>query len=113
MIPPAFVTSAIRTAVSYAVAWLLSLPFAGPAEQLLGVSSTTARTRVVAAGVFVVGTLWYLLVRALEAKWPAAGWLLGVPAKPAYSAEDLEDLTLRAPAPLQARGPAPPGPTAS
>jgi len=34
--------------------------------------------------VFLVALIWYIGVRALEAKWPKLGVLLGVPSKPVY-----------------------------
>lgn len=81
-----YVTSGIRTLVPYLVAYLLSLPFAGPILTAVGWDSATAEQRLDAAFVFVVGTLWYLLARALEKKWPKVGVLLGIPAKPTYTA---------------------------
>lgn len=37
--------------------------------------------------VFLVALIWYVVVRALEHKWPKLGWLLGVPKKPVYSSD--------------------------
>lgn len=34
--------------------------------------------------VFVVGSLYYFIVRKLEARWPKLGWLLGSPSVPVY-----------------------------
>lgn len=82
------VTSATRTVAAYLIAWLLSLPFAGPVITLFGVTTETARDRLTAGAVVVFGTVYYIVVRALEEKWPIVGVLLGVPAKPSY------DLTL-------------------
>ena len=40
---------------------------------------------IVAGSTFGVGYGYYVIVRALEQKWPKLGRLLGVPAKPTYS----------------------------
>lgn len=81
----AYLTSLIRTGTGYAVAWLLSLKFAGPALSLFGVSSATGRERLTAGLVLVLGTVYYALVRYLERRWPQLGVLLGIPSKPTYA----------------------------
>jgi hypothetical protein len=92
-----FVTSLIRTGSSYAVAWLLSLKFAGPVLEATGVDSATAKERMTALFVFTLGTAWYFVVRLAEHRWPQIGVLLGVPAKPTYGpAEDTGDGTVPA-----------------
>lgn len=80
-----YITSAIRTATSYLVAWLLSLAFMPHLLAYLGVNSTNAKEWMSALITFGLGTLWYLIVRALEHKWPKFGVLLGVPIKPTYA----------------------------
>lgn len=79
-------TSGIRTASAYLVAWLLSLKFAGPVLTLFNVGSATARERLTSLAIFVIGTIYYLVVRILEEHFPKVGVLLGVPSKPTYSA---------------------------
>lgn len=51
-----------------------------------GVHIPVAYEPVIDAGAaFVIGTGYYLLVRAIEVKFPKVGWLLGVARKPVYS----------------------------
>lgn len=73
------VTSFIRTAVPYVVgavvAWLTQKGVHVPDSAVA--SATSAVT-------FVVGTSYYVLVRALEHRWPKFGYFLGVPVKPTY-----------------------------
>lgn len=87
-------TSAIRTASAYLVAWLLSLKLAGPVLQFCGVDSATAKQRLTALLVFVLGTVYYVAVRALEERWPAAGSLLGIPTRPRYAPVISTDMPL-------------------
>ena len=77
-------TSTIRTLSAYAVAWLLSLKLAGPVLDLFDVGTATAKERLTALLVFVLGTVYYIVVRALEEKWPQLGVLLGAVNKPVY-----------------------------
>jgi hypothetical protein len=74
-----FITSLIRTwtpmVVGAIVAWLVSKGYAVNPEQ-------SDALGVVLTGAF--SAAYYLIVRFLEAKFPQAGWLLGVPAKPSY-----------------------------
>lgn len=72
-------TSIIRTAVPYLVGWIVSL-FA-----LAGVTVTDElRAALVTLVSFIIGTLYYVVVRFLEKKWPKLGVLLGVPTPPTY-----------------------------
>jgi hypothetical protein len=80
-----YVTSAVRTLSAYAVAWLLSLKLAGPVLAFLNVGTETAKERLTALLVFALGTVYYLIARLLEHRWPALGVLLGVPTKPTYA----------------------------
>jgi hypothetical protein len=95
----AYVTSALRTGSGYFVAWLLSLSFAHPLLNSLGVTTVQA-TRVVSGFViFTGGTLYYLAARALERRYPKTGWLLGSPTPPSYA-----NITAELGAPLYAPG---------
>lgn len=73
------VTSAVRTFCPYAigavVAWLTQKGVHVPDS---AVASATA------AITFAVGTGYYVVVRALEKRYPQAGILLGVPKPPTY-----------------------------
>jgi hypothetical protein len=75
-----FVTSWIRTAVpaavGFAITWL--------AGALNVVVDGNTANGVIGFCVLVVTGVYYLLVRALEARVPAFGVLLGVPKQPAY-----------------------------
>lgn len=72
--------SIVRTVVPYMVGWIVSLltmlTITVPAS--MQVSLTNMIT-------FVVGTVWYIVVRLLEKKWPALGFLLGIPSQPTYN----------------------------
>lgn len=73
------VTSGIRTITPYVVgavvAWLTQKGVNVPQ------SSVASATAIVT---FIVGSAYYGAVRALEHKYPKAGYLLGVPTKPTY-----------------------------
>lgn len=75
----AYVVSLIRTLVPVAVGtlltWLAEHGLDVPADQ---------RGTVSLAGVGIVATGYYVLVRALEKRWPKLGALLGVPVMPTY-----------------------------
>ncbi len=77
-----YVTSAIRTIVPLIAAWLLlHIPY-------LANLVTTEQAQTALA--FVLAAVWYLVVRAIEAKWPVilgfrVGILLGVPTPPVYA----------------------------
>lgn len=75
------VTAWIRTAAPMLAGWLISLPAARPILDSLGLGDTPAAAAAVAA---ILGAAWYGLARLAEHYWPAAGMLLGVPAKPSY-----------------------------
>lgn len=79
-----YVTSVIRTAAGYLVAWLVSLPAAPALERAAGVSDATARVALTGALVFIAGTAYYAVVRRIERRWPAAGRLLGRARPPSY-----------------------------
>lgn len=68
----------IRTVAPYATAWAVAYL----AKNGLALNSDEVNGAVVAVG----GSLWYSVVRALEVKWPKAGWLLGMPKQPTYDA---------------------------
>lgn len=76
-----FVASLIRTGVPYivglALAWLATKGLNVPAAYEPVIDSVAA---------FGIGTGYYAIVRAVEAKFPKAGWFLGVPKKPVYGA---------------------------
>lgn len=74
-----YMTSLIRTIVPYLVglvlAYLTTNGIHLSSEQVVSLSATLA---------FAIGALYYIVVRALEHKWPKLGWLLGVPSAPTY-----------------------------
>jgi hypothetical protein len=70
-----YVVSGIRTVVPIIIGFLLA-HFA----LLHLVPSATAQAAVSGA----LATVWYLIARAIEQKWPSAGVLLGYPAAPTY-----------------------------
>lgn len=76
-----FSASLIRTGVPYLVglglAWLATTGFHVPGAYEPVIDSVAA---------FGIGTGYYAIVRAVEAKFPKAGWFLGVPKKPVYGA---------------------------
>ena len=73
------VVSYIRTTVpvvaGVAISWL--------ATRGVAVDESTA-TALTAGLVGLVSSLYYLIVRTLETKYPSVGWLLGVAKKPKY-----------------------------
>jgi len=71
----AWIRTQVAVWVPVGVNWLASLGIAVPVEP--------ATAGVVAALI----TGYYTLVRALEAKWPAIGVLLGWKAQPVYDAD--------------------------
>lgn len=76
------IISYARTAVMLGVGYLLTFL----AAHFDIVISEHSRTLVAAGVAFVVAFAYYVIVRALEARWPKLGVLLGVPAKPEYPA---------------------------
>jgi hypothetical protein len=69
-----FLTSLVRTYVPIAIGYLVSV----------GVLSDTLSDEATAAATGAIIGAYYLLARLLEKKWPALGWLLGVPKAPTY-----------------------------
>jgi hypothetical protein len=69
-------TGHIRTYVPLAVAWVLS----ALGSEAVSIDSESA-TQLITALVFAA---YYAAARALEARWPAFGWLLGSPKAPRY-----------------------------
>jgi hypothetical protein len=79
-----YLKSAVRTLVPLIVGYLVGLPLYGQVIAALGVDSKTATERVTTATAFVLSAVYYLLVRALEQRWPSLGVFLGVPVQPNY-----------------------------
>jgi hypothetical protein len=69
-----FLTSLVRTYVPIVVGYLVSL---GLLPGDLSDEATAAATGAIIA-------VYYALARLLEKKWPAFGWLLGIPKEPSY-----------------------------
>lgn len=78
-----YAVSLIRTVVPVLVGRLLSLPLVHPVVDALGIRDTANVATTVTAALIVA---FYALSRALEQKWPKAGWLLGIPSAPVYGA---------------------------
>jgi hypothetical protein len=77
-----FSASLIRTLVPGAVGGALTLLGAAA-----GIHIPAAYEPVIeAAAIFGLGGAYYAIVRAIEVKFPKAGWFLGVPKKPVYAA---------------------------
>jgi len=70
----------VRTSVPYVSAWLVAY--------LAKNGMTLDANQVNAAAVTIGGSLWYVVIRSLEQKWPKAGWLLGSPKQPTYKKGD-------------------------
>lgn len=72
-------TSVVRTIIPYLVgaivSWLTTKGLHLSEGEL---------TSVTAYLTFLFGTLYYLVARALEKKWPKLGYLLGIPSEPTY-----------------------------
>ena len=75
------ITGWIRTAVPMAIGWILTW-LAKRYEIVL--DAETAST-VTSSVTFLVGLGWYTAVRALEARWPRAGVLIGAAKQPTYA----------------------------
>jgi len=75
-----FLVSLIRTwvpvGVGLVIAWVVR-------NTGLGIDEDTS-AQVTAVAVSVATALYYLVVRTLETRWPAFGWLLGVKRAPSY-----------------------------
>lgn len=69
-------TSIVRTVVPYltalVVTWAAKAGFDVDPEEATGVI------------VVVAGSVWYSIIRKLEATHPGIGWLLGIPKTPVY-----------------------------
>lgn len=76
-----FSASLIRTGVPY----LVGLGLAWLATNGLHIDAAYKPVIDSVAG-FGIGTGYYAIVRGIEAKYPKAGWFLGVPKKPVYGA---------------------------
>jgi hypothetical protein len=74
------VTGLIRTVVPYIVGWVVAV-FAR-FEITLDDGTVTNLTGLLTV---LLGTLYYLLVRFAEQKWPGLGWLLGSAKQPTYA----------------------------
>jgi len=73
-------TSHIRTIVPAGMAWLLTRAGEQWGGSWLEVDGEALTTLVV----FGVLAVYYAAARALEHRWPRAGWLLGSPKQPTY-----------------------------
>lgn len=76
------IISYARTAVMLGVGYLLTFI----AAHFHIVISEHTHALVASLAAFVVAFAYYVAVRALEARWPKLGVLLGVPAEPHYPA---------------------------
>lgn len=74
------IISYARTAVMLGVGYLLTFL----AAHFHIVISEHTHALIASLAAFVVAFVYYVVVRALEARWPKLGVLLGVPAKPHY-----------------------------
>lgn len=83
------VLSIIRTGVPMLVGWVVSYLFVH-----FGLSVPDAvQSWLEGLLTFGFGFLYYLLVRFLESKWPALGWLLGTPKQPVYTPQTIQVVT--------------------
>lgn len=71
------IVSYIRTLVLLAVGWV--------AAQLVALGVDVDANALAGALVPIVTGLYYVAARWLEKRWPAFGWLLGLPKQPTYS----------------------------
>lgn len=71
-----FLVSLIRTYTPIVAGYLVSLALSA------GFQVDSAQAETLLTGASIAG--YYALVRYLERKWPAVGWLLGSPRKPTY-----------------------------
>jgi hypothetical protein len=77
-----FAASIIRTETPYLVSYALTILGDHAGIHIPGVYGPIADS----GATLLLGTVYYVVVRGLEAKFPKLGWLLGVPRKPVYSA---------------------------
>ena len=68
--------SVVRTIVPYLTVWVV----AKLAEYGINADSTEVSGQLT----IVLGSVWYAVVRFAEERWPKAGYLLGIAAKPEY-----------------------------
>lgn len=73
------IDSVIRTIIPYIVGLVVAL--VAKANITLDDSTIVQITGVVT---LLVGTIYYIIVRWAEQKWPQVGWFLGVPKQPVY-----------------------------
>lgn len=76
-----YAVSLIRTFVPAAVAALLTWL----ASRWGVVIDDTTSVQVTTGVTGLVLAVYYAAARAAESRWPAAGWLLGIPATPEYA----------------------------
>jgi len=75
--------SIVRTITSYLVGWLVSFTIV----QEVGLTTdqlTWLVLALVTGASTMIGSLWYLVFRRLEKRWPWLGWFLGKPGAPIY-----------------------------
>jgi len=72
-------TAVVRTVTGYLVGLIVALLASLKIEV-----SDEFKTMLIAAVSFIVGTAYYVIVKALEKKWPKIGWLIGSPNAPVY-----------------------------
>lgn len=79
--------SIIRTVTSYIVGWLVGWLLSLAIVQQIGLSEeqlTWLALAVITGASTVIGSAWYMAVRAAEQRWPWVGWLLGRRGAPVY-----------------------------
>lgn len=79
VISPNLISSLIRTVAPFLGAFIVAYL----AKNGVAIDNQTVNGEVVLA----LGSVWYGVVRAVEQKWPSAGWLLGSPKQPSYDGE--------------------------
>lgn len=81
---PALITSLVRTWSALVAGFIISLPGVPWALSLFNVDTERATQVVSGLASLAFAAVWYFVVRALEARWPKLGVLLGVPVPPVY-----------------------------
>lgn len=77
--------SIVRTAVPYIIGYVVTL------FGTIGINlSPDFKANLSAILTFVIGTIYYIVVRQLEKKYPKLGILLGIPVQPSYSAPEIK-----------------------
>jgi uncharacterized membrane protein YjgN (DUF898 family) len=74
------VTSYVRTGAALLVGLLLT--WLAASQQI--VIDKSSEAVLVALTTMLITFVWYVVVRALEHKWPKLGVLLGIPKRPTY-----------------------------